>query len=315
MAQVHVSEARGVLERQASADGSVWECVFITEGEGSSTNYTAEMLQSGAAAFPKGTKHWWGHTDWLKDHHDPRDQWGVSVEDAWFDNSDGVAKIKGKVKVFERFRDIIETLVEESSADLSISAAAAVNEETGEIVSIIPSKTNSVDIVDYPGREGSRITRQMFESARNVARDSSKPDTTPVQETGKLRMDEKALEAVVTRLLEAKLAPVVTFVESAKAQKVEDAQAAVDEAALGSARKDAVEAYRAADKLISEAELLEPQVADLRERAANGEDIAKAIESAKAIKEAAVKAATEAAKGDTVLSEGAGANDNWEVDL
>lgn len=69
--------------------------------------------------------------------------------------------------------------------------------------------------------------------------------------------------------------------------KAAEAQAKADEAAV----KSAVDAYEEAIEAIDAADLFESQVKELRQAAKAGQDVAPLIESAKAVKEEALKAA------------------------
>ena len=75
-----------------------------------------------------------------------------------------------------------------------------------------------------------------------------------------------------------------------------EAQATVDADALQTAVEAGVKAYADATAAIDAAELLPSQEADLRDRAAKGEDITSAIESAKVIATEAREAAGKQAK-------------------
>lgn len=117
-------------------------------------------------------------------------------------------------------------------------------------------------------------------------------------------MDEKAVEAVVERVLDSKLAPIVAFVNESKAAKAQDAQAKVDAEALDAAAAEAVSAYEEKVAAIEAAELLEPIAEGLKARARKGEDITSAIESAKADNEKILEAAQariQEADDDTVF--------------
>lgn len=315
-----VTEAHGVLERAVGGalpdGGAIWEATLITEGSGSSGEYTGDLLAASTRAFvaasgsPDGiaTKNFFKHLSWHDDEHDPRDQWGYLTESAWYEEGVG---LKAQIRILPHWREVVESLADEGQAQLSIYAAAAVNEETGELVAILPHITNSVDMVSHPGRPGSELARKI-----ESARESYKPDAASASGERENEMDEKQVKALIEAALTTQLAPIVSFVSESTASKAQETQAQVDAEALSAARKEAVEAYRAADKLITDADLLEPQAAELRERAVDGEDITKAIESAKAIKEAAVKAVTESASAGVGVGNGGGsATEDWSVNL
>src|SRR5690606_31840447 len=105
-----------------------------------------------------------------------------------------------------------------------------------------------------------------------------KPGSAPLQENGKITMDEE-LKKALTGIQEA----LAVLVAEKKAAEQSAAQVEADEKAVVSA----VEAYDAAIKLIDEADLLPPQVESLRAEAKAGRDVAPLIEAAKKVKEAA----------------------------
>ena len=161
-------------------------------------------------------------------------------------------------------------------------------------LSMQESPYNSIDFVEVPGADGA-VVQLALESARRIVEhtvlreasgfavdlvgkrektpsrttERSKPGVTSAQEKKENEMDEKAVEA----LLEAKLAPVVAFVNESKANKAAEAQATVNAEAVATAAKEAVGKFRESMKRIDDAELLEPIAESLIERAADGEDI------------------------------------------
>lgn len=98
---------------------------------------------------------------------------------------------------------------------------------------------------------------------------------------------EKVVEAV-----EALTAQVSALVADKESTKAEQAQKEADATAVA----EALDAYEASVKAVDEADLLAPQREALLSAAKRGEDITQAIESAKAVKEAAVTALSESAE-------------------
>ncbi len=92
---------------------------------------------------------------------------------------------------------------------------------------------------------------------------------------------EKVVEAV-----EALTAQVSALVADKKNAEAVEVQAQADAEAVATA----VEAFEAAVKAVDEAELLSPQKAEILEAAKKGADVAPLIESAKAVRDAAVEA-------------------------
>lgn len=272
--------------------GALWNATLITPGKGSSGTYSEDMLSKHTAAFPKGTKLFFGHPkdDQGPGERDPRDQWGVLDEDSKFKPGTGIT---GKVRVLPHAKDIVESLG--SEAALSVYAMGE-SDDKGNITALHPDVTNSVDMVAYPGRPGSGLTEKMLEAFRIA---SEKPDATSAQEKQeKELMDEKTLEALKKAFSEA-LAPVIAFVTKSEsaAQAADKAKAEADAKAkpVEDAVAEAVGAYDAKVKLIDDAKLLPSQAESLRAAAKRGEDVAPLIEEAKKIVDEAKKVVTEGA--------------------
>lgn len=272
----HVTE-KAALKK----NGAVWDAVLITVGKGSSGDYTEEILENAAAnkVFPKGTKLWFKHKEWRGDQRDPRDQWGVLQEDARYEGE----ALRGPVKILRHWVEVVESLAEEGQADLSIWAAAAVNEMDDSLVAILPNVTNSVDLVDYPGRPGSGLAQKI-----ERARESYKPAATSAEEPNQkeIHMDEKDIKAIAAAVTES-LKPIVDFVTNAKTAEEKEAQAKVDDQAVESAVTEALTAYDEKVAAIKEAKLFPSQEAALIAEARKGADVTEAIaEAAKVVEEA-----------------------------
>lgn len=128
--------------------GSKYRVRLITEGQGSSGFYAAEMLEScGPTAFPKGTFLYFNHQS--PDTRDVRDAFGVLAEDAAYDE-----KTKGlwaDADIFEQHRGTIKEL--SPYADLSIEAAGELDEHDN-VTEISVSPWNAVALVPRGGRDG-----------------------------------------------------------------------------------------------------------------------------------------------------------------
>ena len=259
--------------------GNVWEAVILTPGQGSSGKYAEEMIAKNiTAAFPKGTKHWFMHPESAEQQRDPRDQWGVSVEDA--SHAPGVGG-KTKIKILAHWRPVVEALAEAGQADLSIWVMGE-SDEDGNVTALFPDRQNSVDLVGYPGRPGSALTAKLLESARAGA--ETKPPTASVEDEKRKKENmEKWEEAiadirtlVTTSITESKAA--IKAAEDAKTKAEADAKAAVD--AIDTKVKEALATYKEKADKIDAAELLEPQKESLLKKAAAGEDITEPLAEA-----------------------------------
>ncbi|ALJ19499.1 hypothetical protein [Microbacterium sp. No. 7] len=260
----------------ASAAGK-WLVTVITPGVGSSGTYVPEVLARDAgSAWPKGTKLWFKHPgdgEGAGDR-DPRDQWGVLEADAYWDAEE--QKVKAPVRILAHWKDVVESIGEDG--ELSIYAWAE-RDDNGVVTAFLPNRTNSIDMVSYAGRPGSGLDRKI-EAAREAAGKTTVEASAGNEEGDD--MDEKAVEALVTRLLEAALAPIIAFVNESKTAKQADAQAKVDAEALEAAAEKAVSDYEKQVEAIDAAGLLAPTAEGLKARARTGEDVTKAIETAKA---------------------------------
>lgn len=277
MAQKLLTES-GARLREATA--GKWRVTLLTPGQGSSANYGEEVLErDAAAAFPAGTKLWWGHPkEWESaGDRDARDQWGRLDEPAFY--TPGVG-IEADVTLKKHWQDVVESLGED--AELSVYVLAHVDEE-GAVTHLLPERTNSCDIVSYPGRPGSGL-KQKLEAAR--AASTHTPDAASAQVPKKegIKMEEelKALKKAVETLA----ATLTSFVDESKTAAAASVKAEADADAIEDAQTKAVEAavasYDEKIKVIDAVEgLLPSQVASLREAAREGKDIAPLVESAK----------------------------------
>jgi hypothetical protein len=256
------------LERK----GNVWEAVILTPGKGSSGTYAEDMIAANiTGAFPAGTKHWFNHPTEDKPHRDPRDQWGVSVEDAT--HAPGVGG-KTKIKILEHWRPVVEALAEEGQADLSIWVMGE-SDEDGNVTALFPDRQNSVDLVGYPGRPGSALTTKLLESAR--AASGIQPPTASVEDPNRKDHNmEKWEEAiadirtlVTSSITESKAALTAAEARATKAEA--DAQAALD--SVDVKVKEAVTALSQKLESIKDAKLAPKQEKALIAAAEAGEDI------------------------------------------
>lgn len=184
-------------------------------------------------------------------------------------------------------------------------------------LSMSESPYNSVDFVEVPGADGA-IVQLALESAKRIVehtvlREASgfaidlagkrektspvrigeeKPGVTSAQEKEEI-MDPKEVAALVKSIVNESLAPVMAFVNESSAKTATAAQAKVDAEAIDAAVNERLTAYETAVEAIEAADLLEPQVRELKRRARKGEDITEALAYEKEVAEAATKRVTE----------------------
>lgn len=258
-----------------ATEGGKWSATLITPGTGSSGVYAEEMLaESAPVAFKKGMKLWWGHPkgeDGPGDR-DARDQWGVLDEDATYEPGEGVV---GKIRLLPHWKDVVESLGDQASLSVYVVGE---HDEDGNVTALLEHATNSVDIVSYPGREGSGLKKKL-EAARAA---SPKPAAASAQESNNKqeeRMDAEELKAVVKSIVDEALTPIKTFLANEDARR----QAEADAAANTGEVTEAVEAAVAAVESVKAAKLLPKFEAKLIEAAKRGDDISDDFEFAKEV--------------------------------
>lgn len=292
----HLLEAASLASETASADGT-WKVRLISEGKGSSGTYPASLLENHHHAFDNFLSFKNHPTGW--DGPESRDFTmiaGEIVGETWVDKDDrGLTAVYGNYRPDPEYADKIERYKDKLGLSIYIEGSGYWDDDSGEFIVdwLNPADPyGSVDVVVAPGARGKFMEsmRKTYEAA--IAESDKRPGARQA-ERKEIKMDEELKEALkgITDAL-------TVLVAEKKAAEAADAQAKADEAAVTSA----VEAYDAKVKAVAEADLLEPQREALLEAAKRGEDITAAIESAKAVKESAIEAATH-------ISESAGVRD------
>lgn len=257
-----------------------WKAVLITPGEGSSGVYSESVLQEyGPTAFRKGAKSFVTHNRLENGEPDPFRMWGFLTEDATYEEGVGLV---GEIEVLPSWRDRVEEVAPHTALSVYVMGE---RDEDGNITSLSEDAQNGVDLVVYPGRPGSSLVEQMYESAKLDSEE--KPSVASAQETNRK-------ESIVDEKLDKLIEMIGLLVAKDEAKVAEAAQVKADE----SAKIEAVEAVLAAVKAIDEADLLPSQVDALRAEAKKGADVAPLIEAAKQVKADALASVQEAADTD-----------------
>jgi len=252
--------------------GNRWRVIVARPGQGSSGFYSEDVFRRDASKIiAPGGQAFINHDD----TRNPKDMIGIYPEGSFWSEEDKA--VVSEMEVFSHWK----AFVEEVGPHCGISLYA-MGEQDGEgnVTAFIEDRLNGADLVARPGLVGSGLAEKLYESAKAQVQETS---TTAVVENGNEMELEEKVDALVAKI-EALTSAIVAEKETAQAEKV---QAEADAEAV----KNAVEAYDAAVKAVDEADLLQPQREALLSAAKRGEDIAEAIESAKAVKEAAVQAA------------------------
>lgn len=266
--------------------------------QGSSGYYSADVLREyGPKALAPGAKAFINHDP----SRNPKDMIGIYPDGATYQEGVGLV---GDLEVFPHWKEFVETVG--PHAGLSIYMMGE-SDDDGNITALIPDQQNGVDLVSYPGLEGSGLVEKMYESAR--AASVKTPDAASAQ----VNQEEGNMEEVLKEL-RALTALFSTFVTESKAAAKADAVAEADADAIGKAVEAAVSAYDAKVKAIDAADLLPSQADSLRAEAKAGRDVAPLIESAKKIVDEAKAKLAETAPGVYGrVVEGAGADDDFQI--
>jgi hypothetical protein len=141
-----------------------WRAVLITPGKGSSGLYTESMLKAdGPIAFPKGTHSYIDHPIREGEVRSPKNLMGVLAEDAYYEEGIGLV---AELQVMPHWKEFVEAVAPHTGLSIYATGEGEYN-ENGELVveSLLPHTQNSVDLVSYAGRPGSKLVDKLYEAA------------------------------------------------------------------------------------------------------------------------------------------------------
>lgn len=254
--------------------GDRYRVIIARPGQGSSGFYSEELFRRDAQKLiPAGAQAFINHGE-----RDPEKMVGVYPDGGYFDEAENA--VVGDLQVFEHWK----AWMAEVAPHVGVSLYALGNaDEEGHVTEILEDPYNGADIVARAGLQGSKIDK-LYESA--VAAGSEKRTSTVEGENGNKKMEEKLDKAI----------ELLTALVTDKAEKATAAaKVEADAEAAKIAAEQAVQAYSAAVEAVDAADLFESQRKSILAAAAKGEDVASLIESAKVVREEAVKAVTEQA--------------------
>lgn len=295
--KLNLLEAASLASDAPSADGT-WKVRLISEGKGSSGTYTAELLENHHKAFDNLLSFKNHPTGW--DGPQERDFTmlaGQIVGETWVEKDErGLTAVYGNYLPDSEYKSKLEQYKDKLGLSIFIEGSGFYQDNPDGSEEFIVDWFNpadpfaSVDVVIAPGARGKFMEnmRKTYDSARK--RESDKANTTVVKEDkGENTMDEETKALIAT--LASQVATLVADKEKAVAA---EAQVTADNAAVTAA----IESYSATVDAVDKAELLEPQRKAILEAAKKAPVDAEAmIAEAKAIRDAAVAAVEESAKG------------------
>jgi len=248
-----------------------WRATLLTVGQGSSGNWLEETVKrDGPHAIKKGAKCFVTHNRLENGEPDPFRMWGVLAEDAEF--VEGVGLV-GDIDVLPSWRERVEEVAPHTALSVYLMGES---DDDGNITAILEDVQNGVDLVVYPGRPGSSLVEKLYESAKSIQEKTSAASAEGKNEQIGLTMEKDVEEA---------FAGIRALIQGLVSSKQENVQAEADANAVKAETDKRVAAVVASLALIESerANLLPSQIASLTESAKLGEDVAPAIESAKAI--------------------------------
>jgi hypothetical protein len=265
----------------APSEGDTWKVRLINEGRGSSGIYSAELLENYGHAF-NGAISFLNHPTDGPESRNFTEIVGRVVGETWLDRAeDGTLGVYANWEPDEDYKRKLAKYRENLGLSIYISGSGEVDDNGDFRVTEFDASDpfRSVDVVLAAGRGGrfEESLKKIYEHRNDAV--SEKATTTAVEERKDKNMDE------VTKALEALTAQVSALVASRKTEAEESAQREADAQAV----EAAVSAYDAAVTAIEAADLLAPQVESLRAAARAGQDVTPMIESAKAVKAAAIE--------------------------
>lgn len=259
---------------KATSERGVWRATLITPGLGSSGNWLEETIRrDGPVALKKGAKCFVTHNRLENGEPDPFRMWATLDSDPWYEEGTGLVS---DIRVLKSWIDRVEEVAPHTALSVFLMGES---DEHGNITAILPDVQNGVDMVVYPGREGSALVEKLYESAKMESQNKPTSELEVENEPKGLSLMEKDVQDRFDSI-EAKI-------DSALGSKQVEAEAKADEDAIASAveaaLKDHAEKAKTALAAVeaAKAELLPSQIATLTESALKGEDVTASIESHK----------------------------------
>lgn len=257
--------------------GNRWRVIVARPGQGSSGNYSEDLFRRDAAKIiAPGAQSFINHDD----TRNPKDMIGFYPEAAYFDDAENA--VVAELEVFSHWRKFVEEVGPHCGISLYALGEA---DGDGNVTQIIEDRLNGADLVARPGLVGSGLAEKLYESA--VAAGSDKEPTVTVAEDERNKLMEKEILDALNGVKDSLAALVADKVQ----KEAETVQVEADAKAV----QTAVEHYDAAVKMVTDADLFESQRESILAAAKKGEDVTGLVESAKRVKDEAVKAVTESA--------------------
>lgn len=275
----YLLEAASLIGESAREDGA-WKVRLISEGQGSSGFYSRELIEGFYEVFNDVLSFKNHPTGW--DGPETRNFTEIVGEilgDVWIEDDErGMASIAGWYLPDPEYADKIERYKKKIALSIYAMGEGEFDENTGNfrVTSFQEDPYNSLDVVIAAGARG-----KFLESMRKTYEHRSSEQESSVASA----LDNKSKGITMDEETKAAFAALTTLISGLVDTKQESAQAEADATAVQAEADARVEKIVSSLEAVesARADLLPSQVASIMESAKRGEDVAPAIESAKAI--------------------------------
>ena len=179
----------GILEKK----GNSWRVRVINAGQGSSGNYSADVLKEyGSIAWPSGTQIFKDHLT-ENEHYDRSGNHSIdslvgvtTTNPEWVEEDQG---LYADIRIFTHYADFVREAFEHIG--LSVEANGVVDDE-GNVVQIAPSPLNAIAVVPRAGRGG---------KFKELQEKYIEPDTLKVVKDERVNMTEEQITALAESIV------------------------------------------------------------------------------------------------------------------
>lgn len=173
--------------------GKRWKGILARPGQGSSGYYSEDVLKEyGPKALAPGAKAFVEHNP----ERPVRDMIGVYPDGAYYEEGVGLV---GELEVFPHWSEFVEAVAPHTGLSIYMMGES---DPEGNVTALIPDRQNGVDLVSYPGLEGSKIIEKLYESAK-AASDNGTSNENATTHSKESSMEIKELAEKVDKLTES----------------------------------------------------------------------------------------------------------------
>lgn len=157
-----------------TSDGKRWKGILAVPGQGSSGFYSEAVLREyGPKALAPGAKAFVEHNP----DRPVRDMIGVYPDGAYYEEGVGLV---GELEVFPHWEEFITAVAPHTGLSIYMMGES---DEEGNVTALVPDRQNGVDLVSYPGLEGSGLIEKLYESAKRMAESNNGTSTDADRQT------------------------------------------------------------------------------------------------------------------------------------